>query len=167
MGPTEAEILMRQVLVIDDDPAVCTLIMDTLQEWPETQVTRALDTLAAAQKLRERHFDLALIDGSLPGVSGIQLAKVAANENTPVLLLSGHPDIHQIAAAIGFPYLTKPFSTSELLLSSREVLAQTRENVARVRASVVRLQASIDAAKTTIAESQTILSRFYSPRSEG
>jgi CheY-like chemotaxis protein len=144
---------MRQVLVIDDDILVCETITETLREWPGTNVTCVQHAIEGAQKLRERHFDLALIDGMLPDLSGIQLAEVAANENTPVLLLSGHPDVNQTAAAFGFPYLPKPFSTMELLLSSRDAFAQAHENVARIKASAARLQASIEAARATIAAS--------------
>lgn len=155
---------MRHVLVIDDDPVVCATIIETLQAWPETSVTRALDTASAAQKLRESHFDLALIDGSLAGASSTQLAEVAANENTPVLLLSGHPDINRTALAFRFPYLTKPFSVSELLMRSRDALAQARENVACVKASAARLQASIDAAKTAMEDAQNLLARLNVPQ---
>lgn len=118
-----------------------------------------------AQVLRERYFALALIDGSLPSGSGIQLAEVAANENTPVILLSGHRDIGQTAAAFGVPHLPKPFSISELLLSSRDALAQARENVARVRASAAQLQACIEAVTATMADAHELLSRLNTSRS--
>ncbi len=151
---------MRQVLVIDDDPAVCATIIETLQAWPETKVMRAVDAVMAARTLRESHFDLALIDGSLPGVSGLQLAEVAANENTPVLLLVNCPDIDQTTASLGFPCLTKPFSISDLLLSSRDALAQASDNIARVKISTARLQATIEAVRVTMANSQKLLSKL-------
>jgi DNA-binding NtrC family response regulator len=124
---------MRQVLVIDDDSSVCEIITKTLQEWPGTNVICAHDGIEGVEKLREGRFDLALIDGFVSGLSSIQLAEVAANENTPVLLLTGHPDVKRTATAFGFPYLPKPFSVSQLLLSSRNALAQAHENVARVK----------------------------------
>jgi DNA-binding response OmpR family regulator len=161
---------MRQVLIIDDDTMVCDVITEAFEEWPDTNVTCAHDGLEGAAKLRERHFDLALIDGSLPGLSGIQLTAIAADENTPTLLLSGDHDINQTAAAFGFPYLAKPFSLHELLLSSRDTLAQARENVVRVRASAARLQASTDSAKITMANSHELLTttvRLLPPRLAG
>jgi DNA-binding response OmpR family regulator len=136
---------MRQVLVIDDDPSVCEIITETLQEWPDTNVICAQGGIEGAEKLRERRFDLALIDGSLPALSSIQLAETAASENTPVLLLSSHPDVNQTAAAFGFPYLSKPFSITDLLLRSRNALAQPGENIARIKRSAALLQASIEA----------------------
>jgi hypothetical protein len=56
---------------------------------------------------------------------------IAANANTPALLLSGDADINQQAAAFGFPYLPKPFTMSELLLSSRSALAHTVKRAGR------------------------------------
>jgi hypothetical protein len=94
------------------------------------------------------------------------LAQVAANGNTAVLLLSGHPDIDQTAAGFGFPHLPKPFSVSQLLLSSRNALAQARDNVARVKASTARLQAGIDAANAAVAAAHALLSELNRPQSE-
>jgi DNA-binding NtrC family response regulator len=133
---------VRQVLVIDGDSSVCEIITETLQEWPGTNVICAHDGIEGVEKLREGRFDLALIDGFVSGLSSIQLAEVAASENTPVLLLSAHPDVKRTAAAFGFPYLPKPFSVSQLLMSSRDALAQASENVARVKASTARKEAS-------------------------
>ena len=72
------------------------------------------------------------------------------------------------------PYPTKPFSVSQLLMSSRDALAQARENVARVKASatrlqasVARLQASIEAARKTLANSHELHAKLNTPQSEG
>jgi DNA-binding NtrC family response regulator len=158
---------MRKVLVIDGDSSVREIITATLQEWPGTNVICAQDGIQGAEKLRERHFDLALIDGFLSGLSSIRLAEIAASENTPVLLLSSHPDVNQAAAAFGFPYLPKPFSVGQLQVSSRDALAQVHENVARVKAFAVRLQASIEAAQATLAETHKLLALLDTPPLEG
>jgi DNA-binding response OmpR family regulator len=134
-----------------------------LQEWPDTGVTCAGDGLAGARKLRNQHYDLALVDGSLRGFSGIELAEVAANENIPVLVLSGHPDINATAAAFGFPHLAKPFSIKDLLACSKQEVARASENVARVKASAALLQASLEKAKQTVARSQALVAKLNRP----
>ncbi len=148
---------MPKILLVDDDPAVCEVIKDFLQEWAETTVDCALDGTLGAQKLQQKHFDLALIDGALPSVSGLQLAEIAANENTPVLLLSGHPDFNQKFHSFGYPYLPKPFSLDQLLSESKRVIAETSENIRRVKASAARMQANAEALKAAVAESQRLL----------
>jgi DNA-binding response OmpR family regulator len=118
--------LVPEILLIDDDQEVRETITEALYEWRDANVTCAFDGISGAAMLRERHFDLALIDGILRGLSGIQLAHVAAAENTPVLILSGDPDINLAAEAAGIAYLPKPFSINELLRRSSAALTHGR-----------------------------------------
>jgi DNA-binding response OmpR family regulator len=150
---------MPRILVIDDDPAVCELITACFQELAGTAVDYALDGLLGAQKLQQGHFDLALIDGALPTVSAFQLAGIAANENTPVLILSGHPEYTEKFHSFDYPYLAKPFSLDQLLFESRRVIAEASENIRRVKASAARMQANVEALKASIAESQRTRSK--------
>ena len=155
---------MPKILIIDDDPAVCEVITDCLQEWAGTAVDYALNGTLGAQKLRREHFDLALIDGALPKVSGLQLAEIAANENTPVLLLSGHPDYNEKFRSFGYPYLAKPFSLSQLLAESKRVIADTQQNIRGVKASAARMQASAKALLAVMAESGQLLDKIKGDR---
>jgi DNA-binding response OmpR family regulator len=145
---------MPKILVIDDDPGVCELITVCFQEWAGTAVDYALDGLLGAQKLQQGHFDLALIDGALPTVSAFQLAGIAANQNTPVLFLSGHPEYTEKLHSFDYPYLAKPFSLDQLLSESRRVIAEASENIRRVKASAARMQANVEALRASIAESK-------------
>jgi len=145
---------MRKILVIDDDPAVCEVIIACLHEWAGTAVECALDGRLGAQKLQREHFDLALIDGALPAVSGLELAAIAANENTPALLLSGHPDCNETFDSFGYPHLAKPFSLDRLLAESKRVIADAHENIRRVKASAVRMQVSAASLVAAMKESQ-------------
>jgi DNA-binding response OmpR family regulator len=149
--------VMPKILVVEDDPAVCEVITDCLQEWAGTTVDCALNGMMGAQKLQQGHFDLVLIDGALPKVSGFRLAEIAANENTPVLLLSGHPDYNEKFHSFGYPYLAKPFSPDQLLSESKRVIAETSENIRRVKASAARMQANAEALGATLIESQRLL----------
>jgi DNA-binding response OmpR family regulator len=148
---------MPKILVIEDDPAVCEVITNCLQEWAGITVDCAQNGMLGAQKLQQGHFDLALIDGALPRVSGLQLAEIAANGNTPVLLLSGHPDYNEKFHSFGYPYLAKPFSPDQLLSESQRVIAETSENIRRVKASAARMQANTEALKAAAIESQRLL----------
>ena len=148
---------MPKILVIDDDPAVCEVITDCLQEWAGTTIDCALNGMLGAQKLQQGDFDLALIDGALATVSGFQLAEIAANENTPVLLLSGHPDYNEKFHGFGYPHLAKPFSLDQLLSESKRVIAEAGENIRRVKAAVARMQANTEALKAAVAELQRLL----------
>jgi DNA-binding response OmpR family regulator len=113
-----------EILLIDDDHEVSETITAALDEWRDCNVTCAKDAFVGATELFRKHYDLALIDGILWGVSGIQLAGVAAAEDTPVLIISGDPDINLAAEASGIQCLPKPFAIGELLRWSGAALAQ-------------------------------------------
>lgn len=80
---------MQQIAVIDDERLICYLVAEALEDH---EVHCALDGPGGRTLLQSRPFDLALIDGLMPGVPGLVLAAVAVNENTPALMISGHPD---------------------------------------------------------------------------
>jgi len=93
-----------------------------------------------ASVLASRTFDLALIDVVLPGVSGLVLAAVAANTNTPALMMSGHPDAAENCESFGFLYLTKPFGIETLCRKTAKVLEGTCEAIRRTQEAAARMQ---------------------------
>jgi DNA-binding NtrC family response regulator len=113
-----------------------------------------------ARKLQSGGFDLALIDGTLPGLSGMHLAQIAAHENTPALLMSGHPAVNDDLERFGFPYLVKPFTLSQLLEEVRQTIANADENIRRVKQSATQMQASMEQLKQTPADTKTVLDRI-------
>src|SRR5690349_3816563 len=91
------------ILVVDDDPAIRSLVRTMLLRLRVGQVAEAADaeaglaTLAAA----ERRFDLVVCDWNLPGISGIELWKrvSAAAADLPFLMVTGRDDARSIAEA--------------------------------------------------------------------
>jgi DNA-binding NtrC family response regulator len=103
------------------------------------------------------HFDLAIIDVGLPEISGVELATFAANENIPVLLISGHPEINNKLERFDYPYLAKPFGLDKLAAEAVRVIAATGENIRRVKASAEKMRANKEALSAAVAESQRLL----------
>jgi DNA-binding NarL/FixJ family response regulator len=65
-----------RVLIADDHPFVRKGIKETLTEaLGELEVEEAADGLAAFSLLTSRHFDLAIVDISMPGKDGLELIK--------------------------------------------------------------------------------------------
>jgi CheY-like chemotaxis protein len=73
---------MTKILVVDDDAMVCDVVVGCFEDLPDIEVQCALSGDVGAQKIQAEHFDLALIDGILPEISGLGLAAIAVNENT-------------------------------------------------------------------------------------
>lgn len=69
-------------------------------------------------------YDMILLDLSLPDISGFEVLKQLrmSRVNTPVMILSGNPDIEAKVKTLGYgadDYLTKPFEMRELILRIR------------------------------------------------
>lgn len=72
--PTSAPTFEPRVVVVDDDPVVREMLFDVLQELGCT-VQVARDASSAQDLLAAGSFEMAVIDQSLPGTSGLDLAK--------------------------------------------------------------------------------------------
>jgi len=131
---------MRLIAVIDDERLICDFVADALCDLP-AEVHCAVTGYAGAALLRSRGFDLALIDVILPDVSGLSLARAAANENTPSIMVSGHPGAAMKCHEFGFHFVSKPFGVADLTKEAAQVLADNRAALRRVREAAAKMLA--------------------------
>jgi len=119
---------MSLVLVVEDEAAIAELILLNLRHSGYT-VSIAADADQAQAAVDRVLPDLVLLDWMLPGQSGLQLAKrwrsEARTRELPIIMLTARADeadkINGLDAGAD-DYLTKPFSTKELLARIRAVL---------------------------------------------
>jgi CheY-like chemotaxis protein len=106
------------ILVVEDDPAVLALAVDTLQGFGY-RVTTARNAASALRRLRGRQsFDMLFSDVVMPGgVSGIELARRARvlRPDLKILLTSGFVGEEAEAWANEFPMIDKPYEPSRLV----------------------------------------------------
>jgi DNA-binding NtrC family response regulator len=102
-------------------------------------------------------FDLAVIDGRLPDMSGLALAELAANENIPVILMSGDAGTLLEFHRFGYQFLAKPFTLVALLSASSQVMNESRENILRVKASAAKMLANTNILRAELARSRKLL----------
>ncbi len=117
-----------RVLIVEDEPSIAELIAVNLRH-NGFQPTWAEDGVAAQRELDAVLPDAILLDWMLPGQSGVALAKKwradARTKAIPILMLTARgdePDKIMGLDAGADDYITKPFSTQEMLARIRAVL---------------------------------------------
>lgn len=122
-APTSSALL--RVLVVDDDPDLCSLLSDYLTT-NGFQVQAVGDGAAMREALARELPDVIVMDLMLPGEDGLSLTRIIkAQWNLPVLMLSarGEEMDRVIGLEVGADdYLPKPFGPRELLARLRAVL---------------------------------------------
>ena len=117
-----------RVLIVEDEPSIAELIAVNLRH-NGFQPTWAEDGVAAQRELDAVLPDAILLDWMLSGQSGVALAKKwradARTKAIPILMLTARgdePDKIMGLDAGADDYITKPFSTQEMLARIRAVL---------------------------------------------
>jgi two-component system, OmpR family, KDP operon response regulator KdpE len=120
-----------RVLVVDDEPAIRRALRPPLVELG-FQLAEASRGEEALQALRAAAYDVVLLDINMPGIGGIETLRRIRNfaPRLPVLMLTVRDQEEDKVEALDMgadDYVTKPFST-------RELIARIRTAVRRVRA---------------------------------
>lgn len=117
-----------RILIVEDEPAIAELIAVNLRHNGMSPVW-AEDGDSAQREIDAVLPDAILLDWMLPGQSGLQLARRwradARTKGVPILMLTARGDEPDKVAGLDAgadDYITKPFSTQELLARIRAVL---------------------------------------------
>lgn len=121
----------REVLVVEDDPTVCDVVVRYLQrEGFEVHATAdGLEAVDAAKDLRP---DLVILDLMLPGLDGHEvLRRIRQHAPTPVIMLPARAE--EADRVLGLQegaddYVVKPFSPRELTLRVKAILKRSLPN---------------------------------------
>jgi two-component system alkaline phosphatase synthesis response regulator PhoP len=118
-----------RILIVDDEAHLAEGIRENLEaEGYATDV--AHDGRAGLERVRERHFDLIVLDVMMPNMDGLELCAELRREGvqTPVLFLTVKGDAEDRVRGFeagGDDYLSKPFHLKELLLRVAAILRRS------------------------------------------
>ncbi|MHB9023518.1 MAG: response regulator transcription factor [Armatimonadota bacterium] len=122
------------ILIVDDDEQIQRATRSILATR-HYQVLQAMDGQQALELIAEHSPDLVILDLMLPGMNGLEVCREARGWYAgPILILSarGHERDKIQALDLGADdYLTKPFSTGELLARIRALLRRVGEHQPR------------------------------------
>ncbi len=121
---------MTRVLVVEDEESISDPLSYLLgREGYEVEV--AADGRAALASFARSGADLVLLDLMLPGLSGMDVCRtLRASSSVPIIMLTAKDS--EVDKVVGLElgaddYVTKPFSTAELLARVRAVLRRSPE----------------------------------------
>jgi len=144
-----------RVLIVDDERPTRFLME---RELPRAgfQVTPAESGEEALERLREREFDVVLLDLKMPGMGGMEaLRRIRESGATAeVVVLTGHPDVSTAIDAMklgAYDYLTKPFKLAEVEVVLRR--AADRKRLQRENLALRRMVAQREGAPEIIGQS--------------
>ncbi len=124
------------ILIVDDEAPIREMIVVAL-EMAGYECLEAENTQQAHALIVDRQPDLILLDWMLPGTSGIELARRLKRDemtaNTPIIMLTAKDaeDNKIQGLEVGADdYITKPFSTRELISRIKAVLRRASSTAA-------------------------------------
>lgn len=121
-----------QVLVVEDEDALATLLDYNLgKEGFDVSIAR--DGEEALYSVEENQPDIIILDWMIPKISGIEVCRrlrtKPETQNIPVIMLTARSEETDRVRGLetgADDYLTKPFSTAELIARTRAVLRRIR-----------------------------------------
>lgn len=120
--------MSHKILIVEDDKEIRTMLADFLEQ-NGYEVWVAAEGLAASAQLKERQYDLILMDLMLPFISGEQLiAELRKTSQTPVIVLSAKTMLEtrlEVLRLGADDYILKPFDLKEVLVRMEVVLRRS------------------------------------------
>ncbi len=146
------------VLVVEDEPALATLLRYNLEKQG-FRVDEASDGQEAMTRISESPPDLVLLDWMLPVMSGIevcrQIRRKASTRDLPVIMVTARTDDQDAVRGLNTgadDYITKPFNIEALLARMRALLR--RSNAVPVKGQLTFHDIEIDLASHRVSRNE-------------
>jgi two-component system KDP operon response regulator KdpE len=117
-----------RILIVDDDPQIRRVLRTALvaQDYEVADVRNGEEAL---ERFREGKFDLVILDMNMPGMGGLETCRmIRSTSDTSIIMLTvrdAESDKVEALDAGADDYMTKPFSSPELLARIRAALRRS------------------------------------------
>lgn len=129
---------MQRILIIEDEADIAELIAFNLKRQG-LEVDKALDGITGIEMAMLHQPDMIILDLMLPGKDGFEVLKEVRRDSrtrsTPVLMLTARSQVEDRIRGLeagADDYLTKPFSSKELMLRVQAILKRVHANPGNV-----------------------------------
>lgn len=141
-----------RILLVEDNPLTAKGLQYLL-ERENYQVDHACCAADAEEKLNEHHYDLVLLDISLPDHNGYTVAEYAKTQqpDLPIVFLTALDDENNTIRGLELgadDYIVKPFRNRELLLRLNNILKRHQKVSTKLHAGPI--VADLDASTVTV-----------------
>ncbi len=131
--------MSKTVLVVDDDAALCQLVVDGLgREGFEVRVATAPEDALAS--IAGDELDAVLVDINMPQMNGLELGRRILDQrpDLPIIVITAFGSMETAISAIrsgAYDFVTKPFEIEQLVVAVERACQnhQLREEVRRLR----------------------------------
>ena len=164
MNPAPAA--KRRILIVDDDQHLLEFLTAVIGH-------AGYDTLSASsgeealQLIAQGEPDMALLDITMPGMSGLELAAaLKANTGVPFMFLSASGDSESARQAVAYGavgYLVKPVDAERLMPAFEAGLARA-DDIRQLRRTETNLNAALVAGRETSLAVGLLMGRFQTDR---
>lgn len=123
---------MKSILLVEDDLEI-TKLLNLHLNTQLYDLTSCINGAEAINKAANNHFDLIILDITLPDISGLELCKKFRENNgqTPIMMLTCRSEETDKVLALELgadDYVTKPFGILELLARTKALLRRAPNN---------------------------------------
>ncbi|WP_424208581.1 phosphate regulon transcriptional regulator PhoB [Sulfuricaulis sp.] len=134
--------MRAKILIVEDESAIRQMVCLALSQ-SSYDCIEAADTTEAQAKILADMPDLILLDWMLPGLSGVEYSRRLRREkltrDIPIIMLTARTEEHDKVAGLDSgadDYITKPFSTRELLSRIKALLRRTAPHAAQSQVEI-------------------------------
>lgn len=120
----------EKILIADDDESI-RMTLDFILSDQDLYVETATNGMEAIRKVKEKYFNMAILDYNLPDVDGVTLGKniKEISESTEIVILTGKATLESAMKSVKenfHDYLTKPVDPDKLIEVINSALEKQR-----------------------------------------
>ncbi len=131
------------ILIIEDDQNIAELIAIHLRDLPAAVTIRNNGWQGLDEALTGK-YELLVLDLMLPGINGMEICRQIRHKinHLPILMLTAKAEEEDKIAGLeqgADDYLTKPFSTGELMARVKAILRRTQRETKQLEKEMVKI----------------------------